>query len=135
MKCFTELIKIPTFYERFEYLKLDSKIGIETFGVDRYLNQVLYKSREWQHIRDIVITRDCGCDLAVPGLEINTRIIVHHMNPITLDQVLERDPIIFDPELLISVSHKTHNGLHYGHLNKESAALVERKPYDTCPWR
>lgn len=135
MKTYSELSKLKTFNERFEYLKLDGSIGIQTFGDERYLNQVLYNSREWRRVRDKVIIRDGGCDLGMEGFDIHGRAIVHHMNPIALDQVLERDPIVFDPEYLITTWHDTHNALHYG--NKDMMLLrepVERKRGDTCPW-
>lgn len=135
MRNFTDLSKIPTFFERFEYLKLDGQIGIETFGVDRYLNQILYKSREWKRARDIVLIRDNGCDLGIEGCEIFGKVIIHHINPITIDQVMERDPMIFDPEYLISVSFDTHNAIHYANKDMLAKGPIERMPYDTCPWR
>lgn len=134
LKTYTELSQLSDFDDRFNYLKLDGVLGAETFGRDRYLNQALYNSREWRRTRDIVITRDLGCDLGVPGLEILGKVIIHHMNPITLEQITDRDPIVFDPEYLISVSMNTHNALHYANDPHDKDPIVRRK-FDTCPWR
>ena len=135
MKTYSELIKIDTFFERYEYLKLDGAVGLETFGVDRYLNQALYTSYEWKRVRNIVITRDNGCDLGIDGMTIPSRIIIHHMNPITIEQVINRDPIIFDPEYLITTQHSTHNAIHYANDQMLSKEPIVRTKGDTCPWK
>lgn len=135
MRTYSELSKIDTFFERFEYLKLNGSVGIETFGMDRYLNQALYGCYEWKRVRDIVILRDNGCDLGIEGMEIPSRIIIHHMNPITIEQVIERDPIIFDPEYLISTQHTTHNAIHYANENMLEKEPIIRTKGDTCPWK
>lgn len=133
---YSELIKLPTFEERFEYLKIGGSVGAETFGFDRYLNQILYNSREWKDARDIVIIRDNGCDLGVEGYEIyEQRIIVHHMNPITIEDIELRRDIVFDPEYLISTIHNTHNAIHYGDKNLLMLGPIERTAHDTSPWR
>lgn len=132
---YTELTKIDSYEKRFEYLKIGGKIGIDTFGHSRYLNQILYKCDEWKKVRREVIIRDKGCDLGISGYEIFDKIIVHHMNPITIEDVLNRKPEIFDPEYLISVSHNTHNALHYGDKRLLCLDPIERRPNDTCPWR
>lgn len=137
MRNYSELITIPDFLGRFRYLKLNGEVGVDTFGFDRYLNQAFYRSDEWKAIRRQVIIRDNGCDLGVEGFEIsNSKIIIHHMIPITKEQVLERDPILFDLEYLISVSHNTHQAIHYGDENLLPITfLVERRPNDQAPWR
>lgn len=135
MKTYSELSKLSTYEERFEYLKLDGQVGSDTFGYDRYLNQALYKSREWKRTRDKVITRDKGCDLGIEGYEINSKPIIHHMNPITIDDIRNRDPKVFDPDFLITVTHPTHNAIHYGTEQRISRVPVERKAGDTCPWK
>lgn len=136
MKKYSELIKIPTFKERFEYLKLNGIPAHETFGRDRYLNQIFYQSEEWRRIRNRVIARDKGCDLAVEGRELSKgSIIIHHINPITVDDILNRTPALFDLENLISCWTKTHTALHYGDEGVLSLVLSERRPGDTCPWR
>lgn len=136
IKSYSELIKLKTFEERFKYLEIGGRIGIETFGYDRYLNQVFYKSPEWRRIRDQIIVRDNGNDLGVEGYLIRGNPIIHHINPITIDDVLDRNSDIFNPEYLISCSLQTHNAVHYGneeYLNRFGVA--ERKPNDTIPWR
>ena len=132
---YTELSKLQTFEERFNYLKLDGIVGKETFGYDRYLNQILYQCPEWKSVRNKVIIRDNGCDLGIIGHEIQNRIIIHHMNPITVEDIKSRNPIVFDPEYLISTVHRTHNAIHYGDEKKKKKNPVERKPNDTCPWK
>lgn len=135
-KLYSELIKLKTFDERFKYLQLNGIVGELKFNGHRHLNQVLYKCHEWNSLRRRIILRDNGLDLGCEGHEIYGKILVHHINPITIDDVLERNPIIFDPENLITVSHETHNALHYGDgsiLNKHK--IVERVPNDTCPWK
>lgn len=136
IRTYSELITLPTFEERFEYLKLSGRVGDETFGRDRYLNQLLYqRSEEWKSIRREVILRDNGCDLGCEGYEIYGQIIVHHMNPITIDDVMNLDPKVFDPEFLISTMHRTHNAIHYGNADLLITAPIERRKNDTCPWR
>ena len=136
MRTYSELITIPTFEERFEYLKLDGTIGEETFGYDRYFNQKLYHSKEWQSVRRQVIIRDNGCDLAIPDREIFDCILVHHMNPITLDDIETHNPDIFNPEYLITTFRMTHNAIHYGDESLLiSSEPIIRTPNDTCPWR
>lgn len=135
-KSYNELITIPTFEERFRYLKVYGVIGNQTFGYDRYLNQKLYNtSREWKRIRDKVILRDNGCDLGCEGFEIYGKIIIHHINPITVEDIVTCNPCIFDLNNLISTSHNTHNAIHYGDEKSLIVAPIERKQYDTCPWR
>ena len=135
IKTYSELITIPTFEERFEYLKLDGQIGVETFGFNRYLNQAFYKSDEWLSIRDYVITRDNGCDLGMEGYEIYGRILIHHINPITKDDIIQRSRILLDPENLITTVKRTHDAIHYGDSNLLMRAPIERRKNDTCPWR
>lgn len=135
MRTYSELSKLKAFKERFEYLKLDGLIGEETFGWDRYLNQVFYKSPEWKSTRDKVIVRDNGRDLGVEGYDIFGKIIIHHMNPMSLSDIANRNPDIFNPEYLICVSHETHNAIHYGDVNQLNLGPIERTANDTCPWR
>lgn len=134
-RCYSELISIPTFKERYEYLRLFGKVGKETFGYDRYLNQVLYTSDEWRRFRRDIIIRDNGCDLGCEGYELQSRIIVHHINPITIEDVLNRSRMVFDPDNVISVSHNTHQAIHYGDESLLPLLPVERSRYDTCPWK
>lgn len=131
---YSELIKLPTFLERFRYLKLDGAVGIETFGFDRYLNQALYRSQEWQKVRNQIIIRDMGCDLAIPKREIIGRIIIHHMNPITEDDIRERNPIMFDPEFLICTTINTHNAIHYSDESMLMIGPTIRTKGDTKLW-
>jgi hypothetical protein len=129
------MMQVSSFEERYEYLRLRAAVGEPTFGFDRWINQQFYSSVEWQQCRDQVIVRDRGCDLGIEGHEIHDKIIVHHMNPIRLEQLEEGDPDIFNPEFLVSVTHDTHNAIHYGDaslLNKRQ--LVERRPGDTRLW-
>lgn len=135
MRSYTELCQFLTFHERFNYLRLDGQVGSQTFGFDRYLNQQMYHSSEWRHVRDEVTVRDLGCDLGDPNHPIGGQIIIHHMNPITATQIEHSDPIIFDPEYLITTCLKTHNAIHYGDENLLSKAPIDRRPYDTSPWR
>ena len=135
-KTYNELIKLNTYAERFRYLKLSAKIGSETFGEDRYLNQQFYASQEWKEARRYVIIRDMGCDLGLKGYEIQGPIYVHHINPITADDIINNRPNIVDVNNLICVSMGTHNALHYGDMTWiDNMEIVERKPFDTCPWR
>lgn len=134
-RCYSDLILIPTFEERFEYLKLSGSVGRDTFGFDRYLNQALYNSYEWRRTRDDVIIRDMGCDLGVEGYDIYGKIMIHHMNPLTIEDIINRNPDIFNPEYLITTTHKTHNAIHYGDAKQLSLGPVVRTPNDTCPWK
>ena len=133
-KSYTELSKLKTFEERFNYLKLDGKVGSETFGYDRYLNQIFYKSQKWKQTRDKVIIRDNGCDLGIDGYQINDKIIIHHMNPISLEELESGCNEIYDPEYLICVSDTTHNAIHFGNDNILEKTIIERKPGDTKLW-
>lgn len=135
IKTYSELITLPTFEERFQYLRLDGIVGESTFGFDRYLNQIFYQSQKWKQIRDFVIIRDNGCDLGVEGYEIYGRILIHHMNPITIKDIERESEFLLDPEYLITTVHNTHNAIHYGDENLLITAPIERTKYDTCPWR
>ena len=135
MKTYTELSKLPTFIQRFDYLKLNSKIGEDTFGFDRYLNQVFYRSKEWRKVRNFVIVRDNGNDLGLEGYPIGGKILIHHMNPINVHDILQRNEAILDPEYLVCVSNDTHQAIHYGSEDLLPQDPVERKPNDTCPWK
>lgn len=136
IKTYSELITLPTFEERYEYLRLDGVIGEQTFGFDRYLNQEFYqRDREWKRIRDYVIIRDQGCDLGIEGREIRGKILVHHMNPITKEDILNRSKFLLDPEYLICTLKSTHDAIHYGDENLLMTGPVERRANDTCPWR
>lgn len=140
IRTYSELITLPTFIERYRYLRLGGKVGEETFGFDRYLNQLFYKSEEWRSIRDQVIIRDTGngdyCrDLGMEGYDIHGRILVHHMNPITMDDILQRSEFLLNPEYLICTIKSTHDAIHYGDENLLITEPVERKMNDTCPWR
>lgn len=139
IKTYSELITLPTLQERYEYLKLGGKIGEETFGFDRYLNQKFYSTDpEWLSVRDFVIVRDNGCDLALPDREIpdGVKIIVHHMNPITIDDILHRTKYLLDPEYLISTIKLTHDAIHYGNWELLFSTMpIERTRHDTCPWK
>lgn len=135
IRTYSELITFPTFRDRFEYLRLDGTVGKETFGFDRYLNQMLYRSQRWKSARDYVIIRDNGCDLAMEGHEIPGRIIIHHMNPITIEEIQQESEDLFDPEFLICTIHNTHNAIHYGDEKLLVVEPIVRTPNDTCPWR
>ena len=133
---YEDLIRLKTFEERFDYLKLDGSAGVATFGFDRYLNQMFYKSREWRAIRDYVIVRDNGCDLGMEDHEINSGVIIHHMNPISKKDITDRSEFLLEPEYLITTILSTHNAIHYGDetlLNNRM--LIQRSINDTCPWR
>lgn len=136
IKTYSELIKLPTYKERFEYCRLDGFVGKETFGFDRYLNQLFYqRDPRWKKRRDEIIIRDNGCDLGMAGYEIYGKIYVHHLNPITIED-LERDSeYLLDPEFLICVTHNTHNAIHYGDESLLILPPTERTRNDTCPWR
>lgn len=135
IRTYSELVKLKTFEERFEYLKLTGVVGKETFGSDRWINQILYKSQEWKELRRFVILRDNGCNLGVEGYELYGTIIVHHMNPITIDDIVNRSKYVFDPEYLISTNDTTHNSIHYGNETKPEVTPIERTLNDTCPWK
>lgn len=135
IRTYTELSKLKTFEDRFHYLQLKGIVGESTFGFDRYLNQILYHSPKWKSARDFVIIRDNGCDLGIPGREIHGRILVHHMNPITIDDIERESDFLYDPEYLITTIHNTHNAIHYGDESLLIKAPIERSQYDTCPWR
>lgn len=135
IKSYSKMLTFPTLEERFRYLELKGSVGKDTFGYDRYLNQILYHSGEWKSFRNDIIIRDNGCDLACEGHEIHKRILVHHINPITVEDVLNRSTKVFDPENVVCVSHMTHNAIHYGDENLLITAPVERSQNDTCPWR
>lgn len=135
LRTYTELKQLKTFEERYEYLKLDGQVGIDTFGFDRYLNQAFYRSPEWKSVRNQVIVRDNGCDLGIEGREIHTRILVHHMNPITKEDVLNRSDLLLNPEYLITTVKRTHDAIHYGDSETLIKDLIERTANDTCPWR
>lgn len=132
---YSELSKLLTFEERYQYLRLDGTVGKETFGFDRYLNQVFYRSQKWKTIRDFVIIRDNGCDLGVEGYEIHGRIIIHHINPLTVRDIESESEFLLDPEFLICTTHNTHNAIHYGDENLLIRAPIERTKNDTCPWK
>lgn len=134
-KRYSELITIPTFEERFEYLKIGGKVGEETFGFDRILNQYFYRSGEWKSVRDYVIVRDGGYDLGCEDRPIPGAIFVHHMNPIDPDDIFTKREILLDPEYLICASYKTHNAIHYGSLQTLPNVPKERTPNDTIPWK
>lgn len=133
-RSFSELRHLKTFEERFRYLALHGEVGRSTFGFDRYLNQQFYTSWQWRNIRHRIITRDNGCDLGIDGYEIHDRVYIHHMNPMTIRDITEGDPRILDPDNLISVTHRTHNAIHYGDEKLLSRPLVERRPDDTKLW-
>lgn len=146
IRSYSELIKLPTYEERFKYLQLNGSVGKDTFGYYRYLNQALYRSPEWKRFRRDIIIRDNGCDLACEGYEINSwkdkdgkihrpRILIHHMNPITVEDVVRRRPCVFDPENVITTVHNTHNAIHYGDENLLITSPIERTANDTCPWK
>lgn len=135
IRTYSELITLPTFEERFRYLKLGGRVGVETFGYDRYLNQIFYKDSEWLSTRDKVIIRDNGCDLGLPDREIKTRILVHHINPITKEDILLRRRCLFDLDNLICTIKSTHDAIHYGDESILVLAPTIRTKNDTCPWK
>lgn len=135
IKTYSELMTLPTYKERYQYLKLGSRVGEETFGFDRYLNQIFYKSEEWRRVRDEVIVRDNGCDLGVEGREIHGRVLVHHMNPITIEDIKNRSEFLLNPEYLITTVKNTHDAIHYGDESLLIDEPVIRTRNDTCPWR
>lgn len=136
IRSYTELVQLCTYEERFKYLSLGGVVGEDTFGFDRYLNQQFYRSSEWKRVRDIVITRDAGCDLGIVGREICGKILIHHMNPISAADIQNGVEYLLDPEYLICVSHETHNAIHYGDESVcRNIIPVERLPGDTIPWK
>ena len=135
LRTYSELIAIPTFAERYEYLRISGKVGEDTFGFDRYLNQKFYRSLEWKRIRDKVIIRDNCCDLAIDGREIYGKVIIHHMNPIGLSDIMDATEYLLNPEFLICTTLDTHNAIHYGDATQLIIDVVERKLNDTVPWK
>lgn len=133
-RTYSELSRLETFEERFRYLSLRGSVGVSTFGFDRYLNQAFYRSREWKDIRRHVILRDEGCDLGVPGYDIHVNLLVHHMNPINVEDIEGREDSILRPEFLITTMHRTHNAIHYGDESLLPRKYVERRPGDTRLW-
>lgn len=135
VRTYSELSTLPTFKERYEYLRLDGTVGEDTFGFDRYVNQIFYKSAEWLAIRREIIIRDNGCDLGLEGYEIRGKILIHHMNPIRLEDIIKRSDLLLNPEYLISTVLTTHNAIHYGDVDLLPTVPQERSRNDTCPWR
>jgi hypothetical protein len=134
IRSYSELRRFETFEERFKYLSLRGQVGRSTFGFDRYINQQFYTSSQWRHTRQQIIVRDQGCDLGIDGYEIHSRLVIHHMNPLTADEISDGDLSILDPEFLITTTHQTHNAIHYGDEKLLSRPLVERRPGDTKLW-
>lgn len=134
IRTYSELQRLHTIEERFEYLRLSGEVGARTFGGERYVNQQFYTSKLWRDARNFVIARDNGCDLGIDGFEVHDKIYVHHMNPMNVDQIQSGDVAILDPEFLISVTHRTHNGIHYGDSSALPRKIVERRPGDTKLW-
>lgn len=135
IRTYSELSKLKTFDERYNYLRLEGVVGEETFGYDRFINQMFYRSRKWKAIRDAVIIRDNGCDLGMEGYEIHGKILIHHMNVITKKDIENESELLLDPEYLISTTHITHNAIHYGDQSLLVKTPAERRKNDTCPWR
>ena len=135
IRTYAELSTLPTFEDRYQYLRLNGSIGEITFGFDRYINQKFYRSAEWKQIRNYVIVRDNGCDLGVEGYEIHEKILIHHMNPIALSDIQNASDYLLNPDYLISVTLATHNAIHYGDETLLIRAPTERRPNDTCPWK
>lgn len=135
IRTYSELITIPTFKERFKYLQLSGLIGNQIFGYDRYLNQMFYRSQKWKKIRDEVIIRDNACDLAMEGYDIFGKVIIHHMNPLSIKDIKSETEYLLDPEFLICVTHNTHNAIHYGDESLLPILPKERTANDTCPWK
>ena len=135
IRTYSELIKLPTFEERYKYLRLRRIVGEETFGFDRFINQDFYRSREWKAIRDFIIVRDNGCDLAMEGYDIHGKIIIHHMNPVTIKDIQKNSAFLMEPEYLISTTLSTHNAIHYGDESLLIKEPVKRSKNDTCPWK
>lgn len=135
VKTYTELIRFKTLEERYRYLRIGGRVGEETFGFDRWMNQVFYKDPRWRDIRDEVITRDNGCDLGLEGYDIHGKIFVHHMNPVTKDDILHNFDSLLNPEFLISTSKRTHDAIHYGNEDLLPQSPIVRTRNDTCPWK
>ena len=135
IRTYSELITLPTFEERFRYLQLGGKVGEDTFGHDRYLNQMFYTSDEWRRTRRDVIVRDNGCDLGIQDREIHGLIIIHHMNPITIEDIINRSEFLLNPEYLISTVKNTHDAIHFSDERILITDPIERRPNDTCPWK
>ena len=133
-KNYTDLSRLRTFEERYKYLRLRGNVGRETFGFDRYINQKFYASRQWRHVRNYVIDRDMGCDLGIQGHEIFARLLIHHMEPITADEVAQGHEALLDPEFLITTTHRTHNAIHYGDVSQLVQPVRERRRGDTKLW-
>lgn len=133
-KCYSELIQIDSFIERYEYLRLNGIVGARTFGADRYFNQVFYRSEEWKQVRNHIIVRDNCCDLAHPLHDLHGKVIIHHINPITIDDIRTKSKLLLDPENLIVVSHYTHEAIHYSDVNLLPKGEIERRPGDTKLW-
>lgn len=134
LRTYSELSSLTTIEERFQYLSIRGVVGGETFGPDRWINQIFYRSTEWRQLRNHIIVRDAGCDLGVAGFEVHDRLIIHHMNPMTVDEVKDRADVILDPEFLISTAHRTHNAIHYGSADLLPTRFVERAPGDMKLW-
>lgn len=137
MKTYSELILLPTYEERYDYLRIGGQVGIETFGASRFLNQEFYRSKQWRKIRDYIIARDNACDLACPGYEIEDgrEIRIHHINPISIEDIENMSDFILDPEFLITTHEKTHRAIHYGDRRFRPFQMAQRRPNDTCPWK
>ena len=135
IRTYSELSRLSTFEERFDYLNLSGKVGVETFGFDRVFNQKFYGSIEWKRIRDFIISRDLGCDLGVVGYDIIGKLYIHHMNPISISDIKEKTAYLLDPEFLITTSFQTHNAIHYGDKSQVDRKPIERTFNDTCPWK
>lgn len=135
IKTYHELSRLKTFEERFQYLKLDGVVGVDVFGGSRYLNQKFYKSDEWKSVRRKIILRDNGCDLGVDGYEIHDKIIIHHINPLTVDDIRDASDYLLNPENLICVTQATHNAIHYGKEANIPNQITDRQMNDTCPWK
>lgn len=134
IRTYSELISLPTYEQRFNYLKLDGKVGEETFAKDRWLNQKFYHSQEWRSLRNKIIVRDLGCDMALEGFQIYERPLIHHMNPITQDDVLQHSDYLINPEYLITVAYNTHQAIHYGNADLLMESPIERRAGDTKLW-
>jgi len=133
-RSYSEMMQFATFEERFDFLSIKARIGEETFGFERWMNQTFYRSREWRDLRHEIIVRDNGCDLGVEGFEIHDRIIIHHIVPMTVEHLENNDPLCVDPENLISTTHNTHNAIHWGDRSLLRVAPPERRPGDTQLW-
>lgn len=135
IRTYSEIVQLSTFEERYRYLRLLGAVGKETFGFDRYLNQLFYRSPEWKEVRNQVIIRDNGCDLGIEGREIQGHVLIHHMNPITAEDIRERSDLLLNPEFLITTVHNTHQAIHYGDESLLILTPTTRSRNDTCPWR